>query len=428
MKGRTIALAVCFCSAGAVDEGVGDWLANCYVWPAVGGVPPEHRDSACDRAKQNALLNSRQLHAESLPKSQLIPDDVYLAIPEEKTYVCPEEESTQITPSTHLGHATRWILSNEASSAIILTLRNPLGLETSAHDHTTFPAHSNTAVYPYGPIVMPGQMAVVNGRMGQTFFAREYMEMAPLDAMYQSSPSWESFKSQLPTTLSFLPTESRYTNRHRVMHVLGQPEGVPQQGEAAASAAIYNYSVFLIHIHKVGCPIDIYFSPEKRNPDFECEVFSKHLGPLEPYLKKGPARDIDGKGSPLFFLNTYNGHTFTAVSLLDYVCVQALRTDTHNRKTSKRMSHDQSLVARIELNHDKVTDCPEPKKVAEGVVPTMEMLPMNSTESLHLNNRWSVAGSQNFTLPALARKASQVKAQPELIHHGSNRTVLVLAS
>mmetsp|Transcript_13000 Transcript_13000/g.28326 ORF Transcript_13000/g.28326 Transcript_13000/m.28326 type:complete len:93 (-) Transcript_13000:66-344(-) len=92
------------------------------------------------------------------------------------------------------------------------------------------------------------------------------------------------------------------------------------------------------------------------------------------------------------------------------------------------MSHDQSLVARIELNHDKVTDCPEPKKLAEGVVPTMEMLPMNSTESLHLNNRWSVAGSQNFTLPALARKASQVKAQPELIHHGSNRTVLVLAS
>ena len=96
------------------------------------------------------------------------------------------------------------------------------------------------------------------------------------------------------------------------------------------------------------------------------------------------------------------------------------------------MSHDQSLVARIELNHDKVTDCPEPKKFAAGVdLPTMEILAMNSTTtSLHSDNRWSVVGSRNVTLPALARKARshQAKAQPEWIHDGSNRTVLVLAS
>jgi len=227
MKGRTIALALLApfpagCSAEVV---VDEWLANCYVWPAVGGAPPEHRDWACDRVKQNAELNARQLHAESLPKSQLTPDTVYLALPEEKTYVCPEE-STQITPSEHAsrGHATRWILSNEASSPIILTYINPLGLETSAHDRSVFPAHSNTAVYPNGPMVMPGQMAVVNGLMGQVFLAREYKEMAPLDAMnLEDTASWESFKSELPTTLSFLPTESRYMNRNRVLHVLGQP-------------------------------------------------------------------------------------------------------------------------------------------------------------------------------------------------------------
>ena len=160
---------------------------------------------------------------------------------------------------------------------------------------------------------------------------------------------------------------------------------------------------------KVGCPIDIYFSPEQKNVDFNCEVFSKRLGPLDSYLRKGPDRDIDGKGSPLFFQNTYNGHAFTA-----------------------RMSHDQSLVARIELSSDKVTDCPDPKKGGAVKSPTMEILPMNTTESLHQDSTWSVAGSHNSTLPALARKARshRAKSQPELYgsHHGSNRTILVLAS
>ena len=230
-RGRTIALAVLgsLCIASSA-EGGDEWFANCFVWPAVGGVPFEHRDSACDREKQNAHLNAQQSHTESLPKHQLIPSDVYLALPEEETHACPEESANIVAPSTNLGHATRWILSNEASSAIILTYINPLGLETSAHDHTTFPAHSNTAVYPNGPIVMPGQMAVVNGRMGQVFLAREYKEMTPLEAMHKDdTASWQSFKSQLPSTLSFLPVESRYTNRHRVMHVLGQPGRVLMQ-------------------------------------------------------------------------------------------------------------------------------------------------------------------------------------------------------
>jgi hypothetical protein len=76
-----------------------------------------------------------------------------------------------------------------------------------------------------------------------------------------------------------------------------------------------------------------------------CEKFQKHLGPLEPYLAMDTTtRNIDdGWRSPLTFVNTYNRHSFVA-----------------------RMSHDQSLVARISLDHDVVYDCPEPGRVGFG--------------------------------------------------------------
>jgi hypothetical protein len=118
-------------------------------------------------------------------------------------------------------------------------------------------------------------------------------------------------------------------------------------------------------INKVGCPIDIYFSPralEGYDEEMEiggprtsspgsprqCEIFTRHLGPLGPFLQRKAYWDDptvraldDGWLSPLIFQNTYNRHSFVA-----------------------RMSHDKSLVARIDLDHDEVVDCPEPRKRA----------------------------------------------------------------
>ena len=118
-------------------------------------------------------------------------------------------------------------------------------------------------------------------------------------------------------------------------------------------------------INKVGCPIDIYFSPrawEGYDEEVEiggprtsspgsprqCEIFTRHLGPLGPFLQTKAYWDDptvraldDGWLSPLIFQNTYNRHSFVA-----------------------RMSHDKSLVARIDLDHDEVVDCPEPRRRA----------------------------------------------------------------
>jgi hypothetical protein len=60
---------------------------------------------------------------------------------------------------------------------------------------------------------------------------------------------------------------------------------------------------------------------------------------MGPYRATDPeTRNLDdGWLSPLAFQNTYNRHSFVA-----------------------RMSHDGSLAARIDLDHDEVTDCPEP--------------------------------------------------------------------
>ena len=126
------------------------------------------------------------------------------------------------------GHPTRWILHNRASNPIILTHINALGLEVSAMDFSTYPAHSNTAVYPRGPIVLPNTLAVVEGLQGQMFIVREYNEVQPMDAMMNEEEhkhSWKSFKSVLPPTLSFsfLPHQSRYETSKGVVHVLGKP-------------------------------------------------------------------------------------------------------------------------------------------------------------------------------------------------------------
>lgn len=106
-------------------------------------------------------------------------------------------------------------------------------------------------------------------------------------------------------------------------------------------------------LNKVGCPVDVYFAPRSKGAGgYDCEMFEMHLGPHAP---AGRARDpdLDGRTSPLKFTNTYNGHAFHV-----------------------RMSHDQSLVARIELDHDVIGDCPEPgRSGASAGVRASERLP-----------------------------------------------------
>ena len=73
-----------------------------------------------------------------------------------------------------------------------------------------------------GPVVLPGEMAVVNGYEGQLFTAREYKEdfsLFPLNTEHSIS-----FKSSLPRTWSFGTENTRFSNsRSGVMHVLGSP-------------------------------------------------------------------------------------------------------------------------------------------------------------------------------------------------------------
>mmetsp|Transcript_44842 Transcript_44842/g.95443 ORF Transcript_44842/g.95443 Transcript_44842/m.95443 type:complete len:530 (-) Transcript_44842:89-1678(-) len=427
-------------NAGRVDESNGvdpneEYIANCHIWPP-SGAPPEHRDTACNRAMQNAAWAADDVEANAAPPDDLIPDTVYLNLPEEKTWVCPLDTVPEtmggnvnnlMNPAGvagATGHPTRWILHNEATSPIVLAHVNPLGLEVSANDFRTHPAHADTAVYPHGPIVLPGQMAVVEGRQGQMFVAREYREVLPMHAMAGEDDgddvqhSWKSFKSVLPPTLSFLPERTRYTTKGGVQHVLGRagrvlmkhrmgniyvrnqfgaicPElmgakdeggdtddgrrGTPKDMDPDCNVLRKAF------INRVGCPVDIYFAPQNRVEGYNCEKFTKHLGSMEPFLSSDVrTRDIDDFGSPLKFENTYNGHLFVA-----------------------RMSHDQSLVASIEVDHDVVRDCPEPQRSAAGIEVweterVLQGMPVvkesaNVTKSEYASNDWVVSVQINRT-------------------------------
>ena len=245
----TVFIAICggsFVFVGADEVSANDeWMLNCHVWPPT-GVPPEHLDNACNRAVQNAAWAVEHEVSQSSAPEDMIPDVVYLNMVEEKTWVCPLDDANNGGGANNfvfnnnnggidgqksngytgtIGHPTRWILHNRASNPIIISHLNVLGLEVSAMDKTTFPPQSNTAVYPDGPIVLPNTFAVVEGLQGQLFFAREYKELLPMDAAMNEeySTSWNSFKDVLPSTLSFLPHQSRYETNKGVVHVLGHP-------------------------------------------------------------------------------------------------------------------------------------------------------------------------------------------------------------
>jgi hypothetical protein len=220
--------------SGSNEEKTGDMNArHCLSWPK-NQVPLEHRDFSCNRAFQNLEWSLAHEVAKAAPKEGLIPDDVYLRLPEEKTWVCPlgtadDDVVASRRASNFLnigrndkggnvhaggeGHPTRWVLYNEASSPIILTRVNALGFEVSATDGA-YPAHSNTAVYPHGPIVLPGQMAVINGVQGHLFAAREYEEVVfSLNPTVENDTvSWENAGHHLKT-ISLERCPSCHTNQ-----------------------------------------------------------------------------------------------------------------------------------------------------------------------------------------------------------------------
>lgn len=123
-------------------------------------------------------------------------------------------------------------------------------------------------------------------------------------------------------------------------------------------------------LNKVGCPIDLYFQPPKINPHstFNCEIYSNHMGSLSEFIQSGQT-DVNSFESPVIHQRTYDSHSFIV-----------------------RTSHDGSFVARIEVDADRVHDCPELKhSVARAEVSAGEVImqPMgettNSSANLHKN-------------------------------------------
>ena len=159
-------------------------------------------------------------------------------------------------------------------------------------------------------------------------------------------------------------------------------------------------------INKVGCAVDIYFEGNKQmeaGEDYNCETFTKHLGDLDTFLAMDPTtRDVDGPLSPLKFENTYNGHNFVV-----------------------RMSHDQSLVARIELDHDVVSDCPEPKRngasmTVEANERLLSSLPVNNNMMLEVNTTNSVYNSSCNLLSEAKAKVNTKARKMEMVQEKSD--------
>lgn len=117
-------------------------------------------------------------------------------------------------------------------------------------------------------------------------------------------------------------------------------------------------------VNKVGCPIDIYFSPAKIDPNssFDCETHLVHMDSLESFLASDQTA-VNSYGSPVVYQRTFNTHSFTV-----------------------RTSHDDSLVTRIEIEADRVYDCPELKRsIAQLEVKASGMLVQSQADSVALN-------------------------------------------
>eukprot|EP00956_Cyclotella_meneghiniana_P022635 scaffold43083_cov23-Cyclotella_meneghiniana.AAC.1 len=68
------------------------------------------------------------------------------------------------------------------------------------------------------------------------------------------------------------------------------------------------------------------------------------MGSVDAFLNSGHTFNLDSFESPLIHMRTYNSHSFVA-----------------------RTSHDQSFVARIDIEADRVHDCPDLKRSVANV-------------------------------------------------------------
>ncbi|KAL3800611.1 hypothetical protein HJC23_006073 [Cyclotella cryptica] len=362
---------------------------HCAIWPM--GWPTHHHDTSCDRHAQNTKL---QAEIGSYPSSI----SFYLNIPEERTWVCPLENdvSDAVDPGgLHIGRPAKWIVYNRASTPIIISHASGSPFATGGYEPSS--GQMKSAVYPNGPVVLPGGMAVVNGYQGQLFEAREYKEDYNLMFFPYDNEYVNSYKKAIPPTWSHATKGTRYSNmKSNVIHVLGSPGRVlmkhrmgmihiknefgsicPEMFGRGLSTVDTNRTkpinpdpecnfVSQGFINKVGCPIDLYFAPPKTDPEssFNCEVYSDHMGAFETFIKSGQT-NINSFDTPIIHQNTYTTHSFVA-----------------------RMSHDQSLVARIEIDHDTVYDCPELRRDVEAKeeerllqsIPAMILSSSNATQ------------------------------------------------
>jgi hypothetical protein len=203
---------------------------------------------------------------------------VYLNMPEERTWTCPPEEEEEDeggaglvvdTAAEHerLGHPTRWVVYNRASGPVIVSRVNAAGVEVPATTTTTTTTTGNNnksssssfAVWPRGPILLPGSMAVVEGRAGHVFVIREYEEVLVSDFV----------ESVLPRTLSFLPpppggegnggggqssqssqSQTRFVANDGISHVSGKPGRVLMRHRMG--------NVYVRNLHGVACPMVLY--------------------------------------------------------------------------------------------------------------------------------------------------------------------------
>ena len=93
---------------------------------------------------------------------------------------------------------------------------------TSKYHQTFYCFGFYSPKYHSGPVVLPGDVAVVNGYEGQLFTAREYKEDASLFSLNNEYSN--SFRNSLPRTWAFAAEETQYLNKKSgVVHVLGSP-------------------------------------------------------------------------------------------------------------------------------------------------------------------------------------------------------------
>jgi hypothetical protein len=142
MQRRSVKLAYCLSGLCIATAHESESIAGqCQLWPR--GWPKEHHDSSCNIEAKTF----EERHTDSrYPAS--IKD--YLDIPEEKTWVCPLEDDTDITVNRDalmIGQPTKWIVYNRASTPIIISLVDELPLDVGLHQQQI-----ESAVYPNGKL------------------------------------------------------------------------------------------------------------------------------------------------------------------------------------------------------------------------------------------------------------------------------------